>query len=91
LLGELAALFLQECPQMQAEIQAALNRGDAKVVERAAHSLKGSVANFGAKRIVDLAFQIEMLGKKGDLAAVPEVLTQLNATLAVLAPELGQR
>ena len=48
LLKELVGLFLDECPQRMAEIREALTRRDATKLRQAAHTLKGSVGNFGA-------------------------------------------
>ena len=90
LLKELGALFLEESPRMMAELRDALARGDVRAVERTAHSLKGSVANFGAKRAVDTAFQIEQSGRTGNLGPVPGLLTPLDDALRMLYAELGQ-
>ncbi len=90
LLRELAQLFLEESPRLMGELRAAHEQGDAKQVERAAHGLKGSVANFGAKPAVDAAHQIELLGKAGKLEAVAEVLRSLDLALLALHAELTQ-
>ncbi len=47
LLRELACLFLENRDAMMADVQSALQVGDAAKLELAAHSLKGSVATFG--------------------------------------------
>jgi two-component system, sensor histidine kinase and response regulator len=90
LLKELAELFLTEYPRLMAELRLAYDQGDAKQVERAAHGLKGSVANFGAKRAVDAAYQIEQLGRVGKLGAVSEPLQSLDLILMALHTELSQ-
>ncbi len=90
LLQELAQLFLEEYPKLMGELRAALEQGDAKLVERTAHGLKGSVANFGAKPAVDAAYQIEQLGRGGELAPVAEVLRSLDLALLSLHGELAQ-
>src|SRR5207248_10364829 len=48
LLREVTDLFLEDAPRLLAEIRDAISRKDAKALERAAHALKGSIANFGA-------------------------------------------
>ena len=90
LLREIAHLFLEEYPRLMDELRLAHQQGDAKQVERTAHGLKGSVANFGAKRAVDAAFQIEQLGRGGNLDAVAEVLQSLDLLLLALQGELSQ-
>jgi HPt (histidine-containing phosphotransfer) domain-containing protein len=88
LLKEIAALFIEDYPNVMAEIRAAAARGDANGVERAAHGLKGSVANFGAQAAVDAAFQLEQMGRAGDLSRVSEAIDALARSLDALRPEL---
>src|SRR5579863_9547145 len=88
LLKEIAALFMEDYPSVLTEIRAAAARGDAKGVERAAHGLKGSVANFGAQTAVDAALQIERMGRAGDLSRVSEAIDTLALALDALHPEL---
>ena len=89
LLKEIAALFLDEYPRELDEIRRALAAGDAGTLERSAHGLKGSVANFGAAAAVDAAFQLEQLGKAGKLDRAPQALAALERALALLHVELS--
>jgi HPt (histidine-containing phosphotransfer) domain-containing protein len=88
LLKEIAALFLEDYPNVMAELRAAAARCDSKGVERAAHGLKGSVGNFGAQAAVDAAFQLEKMGHAGDLTRVGEAIDTLARALDALYPEL---
>lgn len=88
LLKEIATLFLEDYPLTLEELRDALARGDAQTVERTAHGLKGSVANFGAPGAVEAARNIENLGRAHQLAEVTQVLTTLELALAALRPEL---
>lgn len=89
LLKEIAALFLDEYPRELAEIRKALAAGDAHTLERSAHGLKGSVANFGARAAVDSAFQLEQFGKAGKLDQAPPALAKLERALGYLHNELS--
>ncbi len=89
LLKEIAALFLDEYPRELDEIRSALAASDADTLERSAHGLKGSVANFGAAAAVDAAFQLEQIGKAGKLDQVPPPLAALERALALLHAELS--
>jgi HPt (histidine-containing phosphotransfer) domain-containing protein len=89
LLKEIAALFLDEYPQALVDIHAALATGDAFKLERSAHGLKGSVANFGAPAAVDAAFQLEQFGRAHKLDQAPPALAVLERTLACLHTELS--
>ena len=89
LLKEIAALFLDEYPRELDDIRKALATGDAQLLERTAHGLKGSVANFGAAAAVDAAFQLEQLGRAGKLDQAPPALDALERALALLDTELS--
>jgi HPt (histidine-containing phosphotransfer) domain-containing protein len=89
LLKEIAGLFLDEYPRALDEMQKALALGDPKRLERSAHGLKGSVANFGARSAVDAAFQLEQLGHANKLDQAPKALASLERALASLHAELS--
>lgn len=89
LLKEIAALFLDEYPRALDEIHKALASGDSRALEHAAHGLKGSVANFGARAAVDAAFELEQFGKAGKLDQVAPALISLERALAGLHAELS--
>ena len=88
LLQEIAALFIEDYPHVLTELRAAAARGDPRGVERAAHGLKGSVANFGARAAVDAAFKLEQMGRASDLTRVDEAIDALARALDALHPEL---
>jgi len=81
LLREIAGIFLQERPQLMAEIRDALSRGDAQALAQAAHALKGSVGNFAAHRAFQAALDLETIGKSGDLKAASEALEALETEI----------
>lgn len=88
LLREIAVLFLIECPRIMAEIRAALETGNAMALERAAHSLKGSVGNFGARQAFDAALRLETIGRSRDLSLAAAAFDQLAAAMDSLHPSL---
>ncbi len=83
-IDELVDTFLEDAPKLMAELQSALQKQDAEVFRRAAHSLKSNSATFGASRLSGLAKELEMLGKEqklGEAAAkLPAVEEALQAT-----------
>lgn len=89
LLKELAALFLQEAPHMLEELQSAAGDGNSKEVERVAHGLKGSAANFGATAVMETARELEFLGRDEKTAAFPGALKSLESALSTLQGELA--
>ncbi|MGH9557885.1 MAG: Hpt domain-containing protein [Bryobacteraceae bacterium] len=88
LLKEIAQLFLDDYPHAVADLRTAAAHADAKAVERAAHSLKGSVANFGAPAAVEAAFTLEQMGRNENLEQVNQVIHTLELALAALHTEL---
>ncbi len=88
LLKEIALLFLEDYPQSLRELREAIETGDAKRVERAAHGLKGSVSNFGARTAVEAAYRIETMGRAEQLTGVEPALRMLERALAALRPNL---
>ena len=89
LLGEIAALFLEDAPDLLRRMREALSKGDAYRLERSAHALKGSVSNFGAKRVYDAALALEMDARKQELVAAPAHFEMLEKSLNALQPELA--
>jgi CheY-like chemotaxis protein len=88
LLREIASLFFEDTPRLLAEVRNAIQRGDGKALERSAHTLKGSVGNFGARAAFEAAFSLEQMGRNGDFARATEVFTQLDRQLTLLIPAL---
>jgi len=88
LLQEMAQLFLEECPSQLESVRAAVRARDAKALERSAHSLKGSVGNFGAAAAHQAAFELEMLGRRGELERVDTALQRLESAFSELQPEM---
>ncbi|MFL5494853.1 MAG: response regulator [Gemmatimonadales bacterium] len=78
LLREVASAFLEHLPVLLAELDQGLSRGDADAVQRAAHSLKGSVGNFAHTPSFELALRLEQIGRSGSLDGAAEVCAELH-------------
>lgn len=88
LLREIAVLFLDNYQAWLQELRAAESSGNAEGVQRTAHGLKGSVANFGAREAVEASLQLENLGRAGNLAEMPPSMAKLEAALETLRKDL---
>jgi HPt (histidine-containing phosphotransfer) domain-containing protein len=88
LLCEIASIFLAEYPCLVDEIRTAVGSRDAKRLERAAHSLKGAVSNFGAQAATDAAYRLERMGRTQEMAQAAEALDELLLQFQRLRPEL---
>ena len=89
LLQEIAVLFIEECPRAFAEIQEAVATGDAAKLENAAHALKGSVANFGARNAVEAAFCLEQMGRTKQMSEAEGMLGKLESALSAVCTGLA--
>jgi signal transduction histidine kinase/CheY-like chemotaxis protein/HPt (histidine-containing phosphotransfer) domain-containing protein/predicted hydrocarbon binding protein len=76
---EMLGEFLNYAPKQIETLAKGIETGEAKVVEREAHSLKGAAGNLGAQRIADLSLQLEFLGREKDLARSKEIIDSLKA------------
>jgi HPt (histidine-containing phosphotransfer) domain-containing protein len=89
LLREIAELFLAHSPGYLADIHGALARGDAVRLKMAAHTLKGSVAHFGAQAARQAAERLEVLAGQGALAEAGEAAAMLKKELERLQPAVA--
>lgn len=80
-LAEIAESFLEGLDGEVEAIERALG-ADAPAVRAAAHSLKGSAGNMGAKALAALASQIEKTAVEGDMARCAALFGRLPALAA---------
>lgn len=88
LLVEMADLFLDEYPRLLSTLRDAVAHGNAPTAAYAAHTLKGSVANFAAMPAFMAAQKIERIARQGDIAQVHAAFADLEAQLNRLKPVL---
>ncbi len=81
--------FEEDAPKLLAALHEALANSAAAEVRRAAHSLKGLAANFGASACATAAQAIEECGKSGDLPTASQILPRLEQEVAKLDRVLG--
>jgi len=71
--------FLQDAPQLLAELDRSIQSGDASGVRRVAHSLKSNGADLGALTFSSLCKELEMMGKSGELDGAAELAARVAA------------
>jgi CheY-like chemotaxis protein len=81
LLREIAEISLEDVPRLVAEMHQAISQEDGEALERFAHTLKGSVRNFGAETVADVAAQLEILARRGDFVGAAVFLEDLRGEL----------
>src|SRR5664279_1007875 len=78
LLQEIALLFLSDSSRMLEEIHKAVVSRNASGLDRAAHTVKGCVSNFGAQELYDAALALERMGRSDDLSGVEPAYRRLR-------------
>jgi HPt (histidine-containing phosphotransfer) domain-containing protein len=89
LLKEVAGLFMEDTPKLLTEIRTAIARADGNGLERAAHTLKSSVGNFGAPGAVEATSALEQMGRRGDFAHAASTSARLEQEMTRLFSALG--
>jgi signal transduction histidine kinase/CheY-like chemotaxis protein len=91
LLARIIGLYQQESPALVAQL--AGGEPDAEAVRNAAHRLKSSSAHLGAKRLAELAAELEQRARSGALGDTEELVRSIRAeharVLAALEGELS--
>jgi CheY-like chemotaxis protein/HPt (histidine-containing phosphotransfer) domain-containing protein len=82
-LAKILSLYLSDSQQLVDKLKKAVQEGEAKLVNEAAHSLKSRSAALGALSLAELCKQLEKLGRTGDLAGAPQLVAQLESEFAV--------
>ncbi|MFN8378935.1 MAG: Hpt domain-containing protein [Anaerolineae bacterium] len=89
-LHDLIRTYLDETPQLVAQLRNAVGLADAAGVHLYAHSLKGSSAEFGAAYLADLCRQMETAGKSRDLELAPDLLVEIEDEYGRVAAALDR-
>jgi len=88
-LDELVGLFAVECPKLMAKVRDAITRQSPSELQRAAHTLRGSIQVFGVKRPAEAALRLETMSRTGDWAGAEEAWTQLGKEIEWLMSMLS--
>lgn len=87
LLGELAALFLEEYPRLMAKVTQFLREGSLDGVREQAHQIKGLLAQFGCETGREIAVELENSAQQGDRTAAGDAAFRLNRILDSARPD----
>jgi len=80
MLQELVDLFLEAAPQRIAQISQSIN--DGPMLAFHAHALKSMGLNLGVKRLVELAQNLEEMGRSRNVHGAPALLQELETAFA---------
>jgi HPt (histidine-containing phosphotransfer) domain-containing protein len=88
LLSELIVLFIPHGQKLLSAATAAIAQEDAHALAEAAHSLKGSGAQFGADRLVKLCGVLEAAGRNAQFAGTREAVAAAEREFHRVTAEL---
>ncbi|MCT7951208.1 response regulator [Ancylothrix sp. C2] len=92
-LEEVIEIYLENVPQLFANIYAAIEAGDGRALQTAAHSLKSTSGTVGAPSMFELCQHLETMGKKGIIPDSTEPVKLIEAEFervkAALLAEVG--
>lgn len=83
-------IFFDYAPKRIAAARGGEQAGDLAAIAKAVHPLKSSAGQIGARRIQDLAGQIEKLAMDNQAGPIPPLLSQLEAAFEQIKPRLEQ-
>lgn len=89
LLREVAQIYLAEYPPLLEKIRCAVGSGDGEALQRAAHTLKGSLTTLGAEPAATLALALETKGRRNSLESVTEDFIHLEQELKRVHQEMS--
>ena len=89
-LKDVVALFGQEYPKLMQDMQTAIAQQKPGDLQRAAHTLKGTLRLFGVEDMAALALRLETMGQDENLADAQEAWQALERALQWLVPALSE-
>ncbi len=88
LMRQLVATFLEHAPGRLEGVRGGLASGDLRRVEKAAHSLRSSLASLGASGLAQLAGDLEARSREGDAEASGPLAASLESGFVELERSL---
>ncbi len=89
LVSKMVDLFISHAEGAIADASAGLASGDLDAVRRAAHSLKSSAGNLGARHVQKLAETIEQSVENRSIADLTQLITSLKHAYSEAKAQLG--
>jgi len=87
-LKELAELFLRDARARLEKMGRALEEKDLPGLAAAAHTLKGSASNLGARHLASLCISLEKQAKTGELGEAANILLEVRGEFDAVAKTL---
>ncbi|VVB69233.1 Hpt domain protein [uncultured archaeon] len=78
IIAEVSGLFIKHAPEKISAIMQAAEKGDAKGLQMAAHSLKSSSAYVGAMHLSAMSKDLELMGRSGAMVGAKDKAEMLK-------------
>ena len=78
-LAEAVGLLNEDGPPILDEIRRSVRDRDSEALHRSAHSYKGMISNFCARRATEAALAIQLMGQNAELDGAAAALVELEA------------
>ncbi|MDB4802407.1 response regulator [bacterium] len=92
-LNKVISVIIEECPKRLDDLDKAIRTGDANLLSRTAHTIRGDLRLFGPSEAVNIASQIEAIGDDGTCEnaeeLIPEMKQLANEILELLKIRVG--
>jgi HPt (histidine-containing phosphotransfer) domain-containing protein len=88
LFNELADIFISDSVNLISKIEDTIKAGDSQALGKAAHTLKGAVSNFSAKKAYESALALEKIGKNSEMNLVPAAFEELKNEINIVKEAL---
>jgi CheY-like chemotaxis protein len=88
ILGKVISLYFHGSSGLLETLRQALGEGDAEAIRKAAHTLKSSSANLGARMLASLSSQLEAAGRANSVDQVGPLLDSIKAEHGQVIAEL---
>jgi len=88
IIRDMVDAFVEDVPDRLAEMTRGLDDGDAELVRRAAHTLKGNCLTFGALAFADACRELEETAKVGVLDDAGPIAAEIERTWAAARPAI---
>jgi HPt (histidine-containing phosphotransfer) domain-containing protein len=90
LLTCLAKVFNEDSPELLGRLTSAVGSMEGEQIRKAAHALRGLVANFGSQSLMQSLRELEELGARDDLKRAKELLAEVSQKTARLQNSLTE-
>lgn len=82
LIKELMQMFIEDYPKSISDIEYAVESKDPGKIDRSAHAIKSALGNLGGMKAYQIAYDLELSGKKNNITDSPSLLKNLKDAIS---------